>query len=89
VAALRLRLTEPFAAAFRISLLVMCFCRRKLDGSAILADTAFGVAKDYIQSGLFTRDWMLENQVNQTSFTAMRAKAAAHPIEEVGARLPR
>jgi len=41
----------------------------------------------YIQSGRFTRDWMLENQVNQTSFKAMRAKAAAHPIEEVGARL--
>src|ERR1700724_1174791 len=40
-----------------------------------------------IQSGRFTRDWMLENEVNQTSFKAMRAKAAAHPIEEVGARL--
>jgi ketol-acid reductoisomerase len=40
-----------------------------------------------IQSGKFTRDWMLENEVNQTSFKAMRAKAAAHPIEEVGARL--
>jgi len=40
-----------------------------------------------IQSGRFTRDWMLENQVNQTSFKAMRAKSAAHPIEEVGARL--
>jgi ketol-acid reductoisomerase len=30
---------------------------------------------------------MLENEVNQTSFKTMRAKAAAHPIEEVGARL--
>jgi ketol-acid reductoisomerase len=30
---------------------------------------------------------MLENQVNRTSFKAMRAKAAACPIEEVGARL--
>jgi ketol-acid reductoisomerase len=40
-----------------------------------------------IQSGRFTREWMLENQVNQTSFKAMRAKAAAHQIEEVGARL--
>ncbi|WP_036264247.1 ketol-acid reductoisomerase [Methylocapsa aurea] len=40
-----------------------------------------------IQSGRFTRDWMLENEVNQTSFKAMRAKAAGHPIEEVGARL--
>ena len=30
---------------------------------------------------------MLENKVNQTSFKAMRAKFAAHPIEEVGAKL--
>src|SRR6202522_3663648 len=40
-----------------------------------------------IQYGRFARDWMLENKVNQTSFKAMRAKAAAHPIEEVGAKL--
>jgi ketol-acid reductoisomerase len=40
-----------------------------------------------IQSGRFTRDWMLENKVNQTSFKAMRAKLAQHPIEEVGAKL--
>jgi ketol-acid reductoisomerase len=40
-----------------------------------------------IQSGRFTRDWMLENKVNQTSFKAMRARMATHPIEEVGERL--
>jgi ketol-acid reductoisomerase len=40
-----------------------------------------------IQSGRFTRDWMLENRVNQTSFKAMRAKMAAHPIEQVGEKL--
>src|SRR3954447_21520269 len=40
-----------------------------------------------IQSGKFTRDWMLENRVNQTSFKATRAKLAQHPIEEVGAKL--
>ncbi|HMM13809.1 MAG: ketol-acid reductoisomerase [Parvibaculum sp.] len=40
-----------------------------------------------IQTGRFTRDWMLENKVNQTSFKAIRARNAAHPIEEVGARL--
>jgi ketol-acid reductoisomerase len=44
------------------------------------------VLKD-IQGGKFTRDWMLENKVNQTSFKATRAAMAAHPIEEVGARL--
>jgi ketol-acid reductoisomerase len=42
---------------------------------------------DDIQSGKFTRDWMLENRVNQTAFKAMRARANAHPIEEVGAKL--
>ncbi|WP_374303633.1 ketol-acid reductoisomerase [Ferrovibrio sp.] len=42
---------------------------------------------DDIQSGRFTRNWMLENKVNQTSFKATRAKMAAHPIEEVGAKL--
>ena len=34
---------------------------------------------DDIQSGRFTRDWMLENKVNQTSFKATRAKLAAAP----------
>ncbi len=42
---------------------------------------------DDIQSGKFTRDWMLENKVNQTSFKATRVKTAQHPIEEVGAKL--
>jgi ketol-acid reductoisomerase len=42
---------------------------------------------DDIQTGKFTRDWMLENKVNQTSFKAVRARNAAHPIEEVGSRL--
>jgi ketol-acid reductoisomerase len=40
-----------------------------------------------IQSGKFTRDWMLENKVNQTSFKATRARYASHQIEEVGGRL--
>ena len=40
-----------------------------------------------IQSGKFTRDWMLENKVNQTSFKAIRARNNAHQIEEVGAKL--
>ncbi|MCJ2077217.1 ketol-acid reductoisomerase [Methylobacterium sp. E-016] len=42
---------------------------------------------DDIQSGIFTRNWMLENKVGQTSFKATRAKLARHPIEEVGAKL--
>ena len=42
---------------------------------------------DDIQSGRFTKDWMLENKVNQTSFKATRAKLAQHPIEEIGEKL--
>ena len=40
-----------------------------------------------IQNGTFARNWMLENRVNQTSFKAIRAKNAAHPIETVGGDL--
>ena len=40
-----------------------------------------------IQSGKFTRDWMLENKVNQASFKATRARANAHDIEAVGEKL--
>ena len=40
-----------------------------------------------IQSGRFARDWVLENKAGQPSFKAMRARGAAHPIEEVGAKL--
>ena len=40
-----------------------------------------------IQSGKFTRDWMLENKVNQTSFKATRRRNAEHPIETVGDEL--
>jgi ketol-acid reductoisomerase len=50
----------------------------KIEMKKVLAD---------IQSGRFTRDWMLENKVNQTSFKAIRAKLAEHPIEQVGAKL--
>jgi len=40
-----------------------------------------------IQSGKFTRDWMLENKVNQTSFKATRARNNGHQIEAVGEKL--
>ena len=42
---------------------------------------------DDIQSGRFTRDWMLENKARQSSFKATRRRNAAHPIEEVGENL--
>jgi ketol-acid reductoisomerase len=53
---------------------------------ARVKETMRAVLKD-IQDGKFTRDWMLENRVNQTSFKAQRAKCDAHPIEETGRRL--
>jgi len=40
-----------------------------------------------IQSGIFTRTWMLENKVNQPSFKAMRRACGEHPLEAVGERL--
>ena len=45
------------------------------------------VALENIQSGDFTRRWMLENKVNQTSFKAMRRRNAEHLSEEVGSKL--
>ena len=42
---------------------------------------------DDIQSGRFTRDWMLENQAGTPSFKATRALQAQHPIEDVGEKL--
>jgi len=40
-----------------------------------------------IQTGRFTRDWMLENKAHQASFKAIRRRNAEHPIEQVGERL--
>jgi ketol-acid reductoisomerase len=42
---------------------------------------------DDIQSGRFTRDWILECQAGQPSFKATRRLEAEHNIEEVGAKL--
>ena len=40
-----------------------------------------------IQTGRFTRDWMLENKVSQTNFKATRRRNAEHDIEQVGEKL--
>ena len=40
-----------------------------------------------IQSGEFAREWMAENESGGKRFAEMRARAAKHPIEEVGAKL--
>ena len=40
-----------------------------------------------IQSGRFTRDWMLENKAHQSNFKATRRRNSEHTIEQVGGRL--
>jgi len=45
-----------------------------------------GILAD-IQSGKFTRDWMLENKARQSSFKATRRQHASHRIEAVGETL--
>jgi len=40
-----------------------------------------------IQSGQFAKEWMAENETGGKRFPEMRAKAAKHPIEDVGGRL--
>ena len=40
-----------------------------------------------IQSGNFAKEWMAENETGGKRFPELRAKAAQHPIEEVGAKL--
>ena len=40
-----------------------------------------------IQSGRFTRDWMLENKAHQSNFKATRRRNSEHAIELVGERL--
>ncbi len=40
-----------------------------------------------IQTGRFTRDWMLECGANQPSFKALRRRSGEHQIEEVGEKL--
>ena len=45
-----------------------------------------GVLKD-IQTGVFARNWLLENQAGRPSFYATRRKNAEHQIEKVGKEL--
>jgi ketol-acid reductoisomerase len=61
-----------------------------VSGPRVVTDQTRQVMRDIlddIQSGRFTRDWMLENQARQASFKATRRRNAAHPIEEVGEKL--
>ncbi|MDP6574075.1 MAG: ketol-acid reductoisomerase [Rhodospirillales bacterium] len=42
---------------------------------------------DDIQSGRFTKEWMLENEAGRPSFKAQRRLAAEHDIEKMGEKL--
>lgn len=42
---------------------------------------------DDIRSGKFAREWILENEAGTPVLDAQRRRQAAHPIEDVGARL--
>ena len=42
---------------------------------------------DDIQSGRFTRDWVLENAAGQSSFKATRRRESEHQLEAVGSEL--
>lgn len=61
-----------------------------VSGPRVITDESKQAMRDIladIQSGRFTRDWMLENKARQSSFKATRRMNAAHPIEEVGEKL--
>jgi ketol-acid reductoisomerase len=40
-----------------------------------------------IKDGSFAREWVAEDDAGRPNFTALRDKAAAHPIEQVGGHL--
>ncbi|MYE06606.1 MAG: ketol-acid reductoisomerase, partial [Chloroflexi bacterium] len=40
-----------------------------------------------IQDGTFAREWIMENQTGRPGFDKLRARAARHESEEVGAEL--
>jgi ketol-acid reductoisomerase len=61
-----------------------------VSGPRVITDATKQAMRDIladIQSGRFTRDWMLENKARQSNFKATRRMNAAHPIEEVGEKL--
>ncbi|MGB0181354.1 MAG: ketol-acid reductoisomerase [Candidatus Puniceispirillales bacterium] len=61
-----------------------------VSGPRVITDDTRKAMRDIladIQSGKFTRDWMLENKARQSSFKAMRRQHASHRIEAVGETL--
>ena len=78
------------AYVFSIQILLLVENAELVTGPRIVTDETKAEMRrvlEDIQSGKFTRDWMLENKVSQTSFKATRARANEHDIEAVGAKL--
>lgn len=59
-------------------------------GPRIVTDETKAAMKEIlseIQTGSFSREWMLENQVGQTGFKTTRRNQAKHQLEETGEKL--
>ena len=59
-------------------------------GPRIITDDTKAAMKEVladIQSGRFTRDWMLENQSGLANFKANRRNSSEHGVEKIGAKL--
>ena len=59
-------------------------------GPRIVTDETKAAMKEIlseIQTGSFSREWMLENQVGQTGFKTIRRNQAKHQLEETGEKL--
>jgi len=59
-------------------------------GPRIVTEQTKAAMKDIlteIQTGAFSKEWMLENRVGQTAFKTTRRLQAAHQLEETGEKL--
>jgi len=59
-------------------------------GKQVVGDLARGEMRRMlrdIQSGVFAREWVLENQANRPVFRSLTHRMETHPLEEVGSRL--
>jgi len=61
-----------------------------MSGKRVISDASRQAMKDVlseIQTGVFARNWILENQVGRPVFNAIDRKEKEHPIEVVGSKL--
>ncbi len=61
-----------------------------MSGKRVISDASRQAMKDVlseIQTGVFARNWILENQVGRPVFNAVDRQEKEHPIEVVGSKL--